>query len=139
MIDKQIITIDGKEFGLHKFPATVGREVLAKYPFSGLPKIGDYAINEEMMYKVLSYVSVDVAGTELMLSTRALVDNHTVNAEILLKVEWAMMEYNFSFLQHGGISNFLEDLAQMLPEWILEMLTRFSDRLSQKEKQPLTN
>ena len=49
MIQPREITIadqDGKErrYILSKFPAVEGREIVAKYPISALPKLGDYAV-----------------------------------------------------------------------------------------------
>ena len=52
------ITIDDKEFMLSKFPAVAGSEIIAKYPLSGLPKLGDYKVNEETMLKINVIVAV---------------------------------------------------------------------------------
>ena len=77
MIEPKTVVIYGKEFILSKFPAIAGREIIAKYPLSGLPKIGDYALNEETMLKLMCYVAVNAgADVPLCLNTAALVDNH---------------------------------------------------------------
>ena len=36
---------DEKTFIISRLPATVGREVLAKYPVANAPKLGDYGVS----------------------------------------------------------------------------------------------
>lgn len=128
---------DGKTYILSKFPAVAGREIVAKYPLSGLPKLGDYAVNEETMLKLMAFVGVkDGAGNVLQLTTRALVDNHIESWETLAKIEFAMMEYNCSFFADGRASNFFEDIARKLPAWTTKILTDSLQQLSAKNKQP---
>lgn len=136
MIEPKEIEIDGITFILSKFPATAGRRIAALYPTSALPKVGDYELNEQTMYLLMKYVAVRKGDMDVQLTTQSLIDNHVGSFETLLKVEWAMMEYNCSFFQNGRISNFLEDFAQKLPTLILEMWTTLSQQLSAKEKQP---
>lgn len=136
-LDKEI---DGKVFVLSKFPAVAGREIVAKYPLSGMPKLGDYKVNEDTMLKLMAFVGVRLDnGTVLPLSTRALVDNHVPSWETLAKVEWAMMEYNCSFFGNGRASTFFDGIAQKLPSMITSILTDLSLQLSAKSKQPSTN
>ncbi len=63
---KTIAIVDGngkeKDFIISKFPAIQGREIIAKYPTSSLPKIGDYAVSEETMLKLMAFVAVDING-----------------------------------------------------------------------------
>ena len=108
--------IDGKIFILSKFPAVAGREIIANYSLSAIPKIGDYAVNEQMMLKLMSYVGVVCKGMNepLRLTTQALIDNHVGGWETLAKVEMSMLELNCSFFQNGLISKFLDDSAQKL-------------------------
>lgn len=133
--------MDGKPVTvtLSRFDAVEGREILAKYPMSALPKLGDYDINEETMLKLMSYVAVDANGTPLRLTTKALINNHTHDAETLMKVEMAMLEYNCSFFQKGRISDFLGEFVQMMIAKISEISTRSSAPLSPVEKQPSTS
>lgn len=138
MIQPKEIEIDGKSYIISKFPAVSGREIIAKYPLSGAPKIGDYKVNEETMLKLMCYVGIPRADglQPLMLTTRSLVDNHVESWEALAKIEMAMMEYNCSFFQNGRISSFFESFAQKLPTWITKILTDSLDQLSQTGKQP---
>lgn len=137
----QIPKPDGTEatFTLTKVSATDGREILFKYPVSGLPKIGDYKVNEEIMFKLMSYVYVDLNGKKISLSTKALINNHTGSWETLARLEVAMIEYNCSFFPDGRLSNFLRDIAQKAPQWILKILMGSLASLSAKEKPPSTN
>ena len=136
MIDPKEIIVDGKTFIISKFPAVAGREIIAKYPLSGMPKLGDYKINEETMLKLMGYVAVNLGNGKIALSTPALIDNHTGSWETLCKIEMAMMEYNCSFFQDGRISNFWKDFTEKLPAWILKMWTAFSQQSSRTEKLP---
>ena len=100
LLDPKEIEIDGKTFVISKFPAVAGREIVANYSLSALPKVGDYEVNAQMMHKLMSYVGVPNASEQpLQLCTTALIDNHVGGWETLAKVEMAMMEYNCSFFQ----------------------------------------
>jgi hypothetical protein len=129
-------TIDEKTYILSKFPATKGREIVTQYVSTGLPKIGDYKRNEELMLKLMSYVGVIMQNNQTMLLTnQELVDNHVPSWEALVKIEIAMMEYNCSFFQEGRALNFLESIAQRAPAWIIKTLTRLLRQLSATVKQ----
>lgn len=137
---KPIVIMDGsgreRTFILSKFPAIQGREIIAKYPTSALPKIGDYAVSEETMLKLMSYVGVEINGNVQRLNLRTLVDNHVGDWETLAKIEMAMMEYNCSFFRNGRISDFLQDFAlKSLPK-ILKTLTDSLGQSLPTEKQP---
>lgn len=137
----RVVDQDGVErtYILSKFPAVEGREIIAKYPLSSLPKLGEYQINEEVMLKLMGHVAVDNAGTMLRLSTRALVNNHVPDFETLAKIEMAMLEYNVSFLRDGRISEYLQGFARKLQESTFQTLTDLLARLSPQEKPPTTN
>jgi len=129
---------DEKTFVLSKFPATVGREIVAKYPVANLPKLGDYGVSESTMLKLMSHVGVRVDGRDepLMLTSRALVDNHASDWETLARLEWAMIEYNCSFFGNGLNSDTLAGLVEKARPWISQMLMAFSEQSSQADKQP---
>lgn len=121
---------------LSKFPAIQGREIIAKYPLSAMPKLGDYAVNEETMLKLMSFVAVPRdSGPPLLLSTRALVDNHVKSWETLARVELAMMEYNVSFFGNGKGSTFLEAITQKAQAFLSKTLMDLSGQSSPKGKQ----
>ena len=117
--------LDGTPYVLSKFPAIVGREILLQYPTSALPKVGDYATNEALMLKIMKYVGVTIDGRDepLMLSTPVLVDNHVKSTEQLLKLEWAMINYNFAFFSNGSLSGILERVASQATGLLQKTLT----------------
>lgn len=120
-----------KTFILSKFPATVGREIFCKYPLSGLPKVGDYAVNEETMVKCLSYAyAITEGGQQIRLASKAFIDNHVPDWETLVKLEYAMLEYNGSFFGNGKVSGFLELMTAKLPELTSKILTGLSQQSS---------
>ena len=128
-----------KSFTVHKFDAIAGREIISQYPASGLPKLGDYATNEKLMLKIMTYVTVKTGDISVALTTRELVNNHTLDWETLAKLEWEVMQYNCSFFRNGKASSFLDDLLANLPASIMSMLTSLSEQSSPKEEPPSTN
>jgi len=130
---------DGIErtFVISRLPATDGRELVTQYPISAMPKVGDYKVNEGLMLKLLSFVAIKMAdGTELQLTTRALVDNHTNDWETLGKLEVAMMEYNVSFFGNGRGLTFLEGITRKAEAWITGTLIPSLQQSSQKDTPP---
>lgn len=128
------ITLGEKTYVLTKFPATVGREIILQYPSSALPKLGDYKTNHALMLRIMSYVGVVVSDGEepLMLTTEALVNNHVPDATVLIQLEWAMIQHNYSFFTDGRASGFLEMLVDKLGESTSKTLTSFLHQFSQK-------
>ncbi|ENN8378240.1 hypothetical protein ACAX46_003701 [Providencia rettgeri] len=104
--------VDGIEklFIISRLPATVGREILAKYPLSNAPKIGDYEVSKEAMLKMMAYVCVTIDGEEISLKTQTLIDNHVPDGESLIRLELEMLKYNTSFFGNDGSQGFLHFL-----------------------------
>lgn len=139
-VDVELPGSGTKKYILSKFPAVAGREIICKYPLSGLPKIGDYAVNQETMLKLMSYVAVPIPGGQpLRLTTPVLIDNHITSFETLMKLEWMMMEYNCSFFLEGRVSILFSAWAAKLPTVITSILTASLQQLSPTEKPPSTN
>ncbi|HAT1515895.1 TPA: hypothetical protein I8W54_004300, partial [Morganella morganii] len=105
----QIKDVDGieKTFVISRLPAVTGREILAKYPLSNAPKIGDYEVSKEAMLKMMAYVCAVSDGEEIPLKTQTLIDNHVPDGESLIRLELEMLKYNTSFFGTGGNSGFL--------------------------------
>lgn len=142
MIEPKEITIEtqrgeSRVYVLSKFPAIQGREIIAKYPLSAVPKLGDYQVNEETMLKLMGFVGVPRdSGEPLRLATRALIDNHVPDWETLARIEFAMMEYNVSFFGNGKGSTFLEAITQKAQAFLSKTLTDLSAQSLPKGKQP---
>lgn len=109
-----------KTFIISRIPAIPMREVMAKYPVSNIPKLGEYQASKEVMMLLMRYVAVRLDdGRELQLVNAALIDNHVVDGEQLLRIEYAMLQYNTSFFGQGDLSTFLRELiAKHLPSVI---------------------
>lgn len=122
-----------KEFIVSRLPATVAREVIAKYPLSNIPKLGDYATSEEVMKLLMGYVAVVIDGREQRLSTKALIDNHVDDGIQLLKLEVEMIEENTGFFGRGGQRGFLDCLLEKLLQSAMPMLTRFLEPSSVRD------
>lgn len=135
----ELVCADGvtRTFLLSKVPAVQGREIALQYPTSGMPKVGDYALNQKLMLRLISYVAVVTSeGTELRLTTEALINNHVPEWEDLVKLEGLMISYNFSFFNNGKGLNFLDGLIQNIKSSGIEMLTRSLGQLLPQDKQP---
>jgi hypothetical protein len=130
---------DDKTYILSKFPAIAGREIIAGYPLTGIPKIGEYKANEEIMLKLMCYVAVSIPSGPLPLSTRALVDNHVPDYETLVKLEMEMMKYNTSFFGKGEVSNFLATIAKKVLVSISPTLIPLSAQLLEAVKRRSKN
>ena len=126
-------------FVLSNFNAIDGRRIAATYPMSGLPKIGDYDLNEKTYFLIMSHVAVRKEGRDIRLTTPTLIANHIPDFEVGAKVEIEMMRKNFSFFRDGRLQGFFEALTQMVLAKISETLTRSSEQSSPAEKQPSTN
>lgn len=117
--------IDGIEhsFVISRLPATVGREMLAKYPVANIPKLGDYGISTEAMLMIMRYVGIERDdGSILTFKTQALIDNHVPDGEALIRLEIEMIKYNSSFFGLAGNSDFVGSLLQKYLPLAMKML-----------------
>ncbi|VFR32572.1 FIG00949355: hypothetical protein [plant metagenome] len=128
-----------KAFTISRLPATVAREVIAKYPLSNIPKLGDYATSEEVMKKLMGYVAVEINGDLQRLTTQALIDNHVDDGIQLLKLEVEMIDENTGFFGLGGQRGFLDCLLEKLLHSAMPMLTPLLDQLSAQASPDTSN
>lgn len=126
---------DNREYIISKFPAIAGREIVAGYPMSAIPKISEYKSNEEIMRKLMCYVGVEINGNTIPLSTEALINNHVPDYETLVKLEIEMMKYNTSFFRDGVISTFSSGIVRKVIASISPTLTPLLLRLLEAAKQ----
>lgn len=136
MIDEKKITIDGKEFVISKLPAVVGREILFKYTAGGKNILmgGDYAVSEEVMKKLMSYIGVYVDGRLVELKTEELINNHVQSAMTLIKLEKEMMSYNFDFFTPEKISATFQKLSRLADKESMKILTALWEQLLHKDE-----
>jgi hypothetical protein len=129
---------DERSYVLSKFPAIPGREIVAGYPLTGIPKFGDYKSNEGIMLKLMCYVGVTLPnGTVQPLISEALVNNHVPDYETLMRIEFEMLRYNTSFFGQGEISTFLSDTAKKVIRSISPTLIPLSAQFLEAAKQRL--
>lgn len=126
LIDPKEITInyDGEDlkFNIGKFPATVGREIISKYPVANMPKIGDYAVSQETMFKLMQYVERVYPDRTQPLSNEALINNHLPSWEVLVRLEAEIITYNCSFFRNGKVSDFLTKFKSLAEPKNIETL-----------------
>lgn len=140
-LEPKEIEIDGCTFIISKFPAVEGREIFAKYTSSNMPKVGQYEASEAIMLKMMSYVQrVPADGSDpVRLQTKTLVNNHVPNWEVLAKLEWQMLKYNFSFFQNGKASDFLKNVGALARSEASKMLTDLLGKSLRAAKQHSEN
>lgn len=126
----QDIDGDDRKYILSRFPAVEGREIVTQYPMANLlstfPQGGGYRLSEQLMFKLMCYVAVDINGQSQRLETRELIFNHVGDWELLGRLEWEMMFYNCSFFQKGTLLTFFKEGVQKWTGKIVEMLTKSS-------------
>ena len=104
LLEPKEIQVGDKMYTISKFPAIAGREIVSQYPVTGLPKIGEYEDNKQMMLKLMKYVSVKTGTGEHILSTEALINSHVDNWEDLAKIEARMMSITALFSRVGKLT-----------------------------------
>lgn len=140
-VEVQIKDSNGTEklFILGKMPATIGREVLAKYPLSSIPKVGDYDTGHAAMLKMMRFVETEDG---IRLTTAALIDNHVPDGEALLRLEIEMLRHNTSFFGRAGsqtLGAFLLARVREFAPSIMQTLMDFLQQLSQQDSPPSQN
>lgn len=138
----EVTTQEGEKrvYMISKFDAILGREMVAKYPVANMPKLGDYAVSEACMFKLMTCVAAKQPnGQFIVLETPDLYRNHVPDWETGGKLEGAMWEYNCSFFGNEKASIFFGNIAQNLQAWIIKTLTGLLEQSSAKAKPPLTS
>ena len=127
------------KFYISKLPATVGREIVAKYPVSNMPKLGDYKVSEETMLKLISYTQRIYEDRVQELTSKALIDNHIPSWEILAQLEAYMLDHNCSFFDIGKVLTSLKELKALAQPKNIKTLMDSLVQLSQAAEQPFEN
>ena len=118
----EITNIDGKilKFNISRLPAIVGREILAGYPSSLIPKVGDYKVNEALMIKLMSYVE-GFNGNDEPVTLGGVNNDHIINSYVtdtttLMLIELEMFKYNFPFLKFEKSRGFLSSFVSKMKD-----------------------
>ena len=112
----EVKDLDGNvhKYKISRFDAIAGREIIAQYPTANAPKVGNYQLSDELMRKALNYVSVEIEDKDVRLSTSALINQYVPDTTVLLRLEFALMEYNTNFFGNGSNSGFLNFIIKKL-------------------------
>ncbi len=124
---------------LSKLDCIEGREFIFQYPISALPKLGNYALNKELMLMLMKHVAVPTENGPLRLSTEGLVRNHAREPHLLIELEKQMIGYNFRFLLQETIWPFLKNFQNQITASIIKTLTDLSAQFSPKAAPPSKN
>lgn len=127
-----------KVFILSEIPATYSREIVACWTANALPKLGEYSVNESMMFKMMSYVGVKVGDKVYRLVTRELIDNHA-DFRLLATLEKEMAQYNWDFFLGEELLNLRERFMRIFSIWLTQILTTSLRESFKREKRPSTN
>lgn len=132
LLNPEEIVITGRDgvertYVLSTLPYPVGRKVAALYPTANLPKVGDYKVSEEVMMDLFKFVAIQHEdGSQLRLTTMALITNHVPDAMTGLQLEARMLAKNFDFFGKGGISaslvRFLETRLPSIIQTLIPLL-----------------
>lgn len=134
----KVKSLDGDEstFFISRVPADVGRELFTQYVPTAMPKIGNYKENEKLMRKLIGYVeAVSPDGKRVRLDNDLTRNSYISDWEMLVTIEKEMVTHNTNFFNPAKLSGVLARFNQTLPERVMQMLTRFSEQLSAKNKQ----
>jgi hypothetical protein len=91
------------------------------------------------MFKMMAYVAVADSEPELRLTTKALVDNHATDWEMLFQLERAMLAYNTSFFEKENLSTFFGTIGETLKQYLMKTLTDLLAASSKQGKPPSTS
>lgn len=117
-----------------------GREVCSQYISTAAPKIGDYEKNQALAEIMFSHIAVvQDNGTELILTTKELVNNHVPDFVTGIRLEEAMLEHNVGFSVIGKILEYRDQWRENLPGLITRILTILRESLPTPDNAPSTN
>lgn len=140
--DVTIIGVDGEPctYTISRFPYRAGRKIAAVYPVANLPKLMDYNASEEAMMLLMRHIErVTANDYRIRLTTGALIDNHIPDPVTGLKLEAAILAYNFDFFGKGGLSSFLAKSAGRLKEYLPSIIPILMELLPPSVRQDIAD
>ena len=123
----EIKNIDGDilKFNISRLPAIVGREIIAGYPTSMIPKVGDYKVNEALMIKLMSYVEGYNGNDEpIALNGYHMINSYVTDTTTLMLLEFEMLKYNFPFLNFGKNKGFIENMTEKVKVIAFDVISK---------------
>lgn len=136
----KLVEAMGKVYKILQMGVYDTRKVCLTYPMSLIPKLGEYAINEELSNLLMKYVEVKVKlpdGKEhwLRLDNRELVEQHVPPMQ-LLPLEIAVIDHTTGFFSSGKFQDLVADQLVLLGQNIITTLTQSLAQSSKAEELP---
>lgn len=135
----KITDIDGEEktYIISRFPAIASREILQGYLKAAAPSSNtDYSESQRLMKKLMCYVAaVTSEGTEVLLKTEMLINNHVPDFDVLSKLESQALDYNSDFFKIGKITKSLKQFEEVAKQLNLGTSTHSSEQSLAKGEQ----
>ena len=127
-------TVKGEEviYFIGKVPwMSGGREILAEYIPSGLPKVGDYKKNEDLA-RILyaNAVAVDKDNNHYPLTTDSMINNHVPDVKVAMELEAAVFDKSTDFLILGRLQEYRSAWSQTLDSLIANLPTQLQGLFS---------
>lgn len=103
MLEPKEITVSGKQYIIHKFPAWQGMLLVGRIPQAMSFNADSMGASSDVWAEVFSYIAVPMANkaAPLFLTNQDLINNHVKGWPQMLELFKAMMEYNDGFLENG--------------------------------------
>lgn len=138
---KKFTDVKGKEhiYQIGKVPWMAGgRKILAEYIPSGLPKVGDYAKNEDLA-RILyaNAIAIDADGNHHPLTTDSMINNHVPDVKVAMELEAAVFDKSTDFLILGKVLEYRTAWSQTLDSVLADLPTQLQKLLSAVASPPL--
>lgn len=138
---KKFIGVDEKEYiyQIGKVPwMGGGREILAEYIPSGLPKVGDYKKNEGLA-RILyaNAIAIDSEGNHHPLTTDSMINNHIPDVKVAMELEAAVFDKSTDFLILGKVLEYRTAWSQTLDSILADLPIQLQKLLSAAVSPPL--
>ena len=123
----EIKDIDGNilKFNIGRLPAITGREIVAGYPTSMIPKVGDYEVNETLMIKLMGFVEgYNGNGDATILNGVHMINSYIPDATTLMLLEFEILKYNFPFLNFGKNKGFIDNITEKVKVIAFDVISK---------------
>lgn len=113
-MEQKKVTVAGRDFILNKIPAFDAQKI-AMACFNAFAKRDFSAIPDDILLKLMSYVTVEQSGVSL--GSKEFIDLNVPDAAALLELEALMIDLNFGFFSDGGLLARISDiLGRLIPQ-----------------------
>ena len=82
--------IGDKQFVVLRYPPVEGRKIICAHTLN----IIDIMQDKERLLEITSFITVNISGQLIELSTEAMVDNHVLSKQSLYELVWASLMLN---------------------------------------------